>query len=768
MFVHGPKHTPPNLPTGTANDRTGTRRPVKVTVAASASPIHIPSNQDSARRPVPIPRTQQSVPATMWEEGVAKLEKDGNALRDQEGYKAFVSANNFFFARGCDLEKKGQFGKSAGSNLYSAHLPGAVTGRLTNIAPRLKRNQTEYAKEKINAFSAAVRGLDPRKRRSDPLASPAAKIGIHAAIASAREGKVFTAGLAATEQGSALSVADSVAGVAAGVTAGIYAVLSTSDAIDICASKREAERVGFANHVGARECMACLLRNETPTAEQSAAYCTFMAASRRLSRFNEHVRKNAERAQLAVLRDNTGYVPQAIVSNAKQIGATAGTIVGTGAQVLGSISGFLGVLTGALYVADGASVATQQSGRIRELKAAAQTRVNVPDSASVLRALSKPFDDNIERLHRQAKRERGFAISRIVKGSMESVIGAVGTGCGIALVVGVGVGTAGIALAVAGAALSVCFVASCAVKAGYAWKSEHTSKQRQRFAEQIAATMDRKELAQIFESAYLAGGDRRERNMRVVHTGDRQTGVQDKVIRLKRMDIVSNEYLALEVLAGFILDQSRAGLVNTPQAVTAPLLASDGNPIASEPTRLTSVVRQPIAAEAMTEIEFTQIINVLRQRRDAAEKAWQKLTPKSDFEKQQFFLDHDKADLWFIKASIAPSLGLKLRSAAGGKPNPVPAVVYRDAFVQSRNAVLDVARRADKKKGTRASAAVAGPNMSKDELFQKTTEALFGTVSRAEFLAAAKRVEDREDQLELGDWEMNTTMKAFVDQHIAA
>jgi hypothetical protein len=142
--------------------------------------------------------------------------------------------------------------------------------------------------------------------------------------------------------------------------------------------------------------------------------------------------------------------------------------------------------------------------------------------------------------------------------------------------------------------------------------------------------------------------------------------------------------------------------------------------------------------------------------------------PKSLLNKRQFFLDQEKADIWFIKASIAPSLGLKLRSAAGGKPNPVPAVVYRDAFVQSRNAVLDMANRANKKKGTRASAAAAGPNMSKDELFQKTTEALFGTVSRAEFLAAAKRVDDREDQLELGDWEMNTTMKAFVDRHNAA
>jgi hypothetical protein len=766
MFVHGPKHTPHNLQPCSASDHAATRRPVKVTVQATASPIHIPSNRDGAPNSVPVPRTHQAVPLTMWEEGVAVLEKNGKALRDQEGYKAFVRANNFFFARGCELEKKAQFDGCAGSNLYSAHLPGATASGLTNVAPRLKRNRTEYAKEKINAFSAAVRSLDPRKRPTDPLASPAGKIGIHAGIAGSRLAKVVTPGLAGIGQANALPVADGVAGIAGAVTSGIYAVLSTGDAIDICASKREAERIAFANHVGARECMACLLRDETPSAEQSAAYCTFMAASRRLGRFNQHVRKNAERSQLAMLRDDAGYMPQAIVSNTKQIGATAGTIMGAGAYVFTSVSGFLSVLTGALYVADGVSVAAQQSGRMAELKTAAQSPAWAPDSADVIRALGKPFEDNIERLQRQAKRERGFAISRIVKGSMESVIGAVGTGCGIALLVGVGVGTAGVALAIAGAALSVCFIATCAVKAGYAWKSEHTSKQRQRFAEQIAATMDRAELTQIFESAYLSTKDRGERDMRIVHTGDRQTGVQDKVIRLKKMDIVSNEYLALEVLAGFILDQSRTGPVGTPQPGTLASLAAVADADAPKPAALTSVVRQPIAAEAMSELEFTQIINVLRQRHSAAEAVWQKQTPKHALDKQQFFLDQEKADLWFIKASIAPALGLRLRTAAGGKPNPVPAVVYQDAFVKSRSAALDAARRAAQ--GGAASTAQRAHNVSEDVLFPATAEALFSTVSRAEFFAAAKRVEDRQDQLELGNWEMGTAMKIFVERLNAA
>jgi hypothetical protein len=767
MFVHGPKHIPANLPPTSAHGQTKLRPRMKVTVQASASPIHIPSNQHRAPSAVPLPRgAHQSAPSSMWEEGAAMLEKNGKALLDQDGYKAFVRANNFFFARGCELEKKGQFDRSTGSNLYSAHLPGASASGLRNPAPRLKRSRTEYAKEKINAFSAAVRSLDPRKRRGDPLASPATKIGIHAGIGGARLPKVVAPSLAGSVEASALQMADGVASVAGALTSGIYAVLSTTDAIDLCAGKREAERVAFANHVGARECMACLLRDETPSLEQSAAYCTFMAASRRLGRFNQHVRKNAERGQLAMLRDDAGYVPQSLVTSTKQIGATTGAIAGAGAHVLGSISGFLGVLTGALYVADGASVAAQQTGRMQELKAAAQTAVTVPDSAGVLRALSKPFDDNIERLHRQANRERGFAISRIVKGSMESVIGAVGTGCGIALLVGVGVGTAGIALAIAGAALSVCFIASCAVKAGYAWKSEHTSKQRQRFAEQIAATMDRKELEQIFESAYLSGGDRRERNMRIVHTGDQQTGVQDKLIRLKKMDIVSNEYLALDVLAGFILDQSRAGTVGMPGAARPAVMPDGVNADASDTVSFTSAVRQPVAAEAMSEIEFTQILNVLRQRRDAAEKAWQKHTPKQALDKQQFFLDHEKADIWFIKASIAPSLGLKLRSAAGGKQNPVPAVVYQDAFVQSRNAALDVAQRVAKKKAAATSQPV--PDISENAVFRMTAKVLFGKVSRAEFLAAAKRVEDGHDQLELGNWEMGTAMKQFVDRLNAA
>jgi hypothetical protein len=764
MFIHGPKHVPANLPPGAADGAAKSRRPVKITVQGTASPIPVSSNQGRARGPVPSPRAYAPASSTMLEKGVAMREKNGKVLRDPDGYQAFVSANNFFFARGCELERKGRFEKSAGTNLYSAHLPARSASGLMDVAPRLTRNRTEYAKENINAFSAAVRSLDPRKQRSAPLASPGTRIGIHAGIAGVRQAKMLASGLAATGQGNALQVADGVAGIAGALTSGIYAVLSTSDAIDVCASKREAERVGFANHVGARECMACLLRGDTPTAAQSSAYCIFMAASRRLGAFNPHVRKNAERAQLSMLRDDAGYVPQAIVTNTKQIGAAAGTVVGVGANVLASVSGFLGVLTGALYVADGASVAAQQSGRMRELKSAVQAPAGVPDSAAVLRALGKPFDDNIERLHRQARRERGFAISRIVKGSMESVIGAVGAGCGIALVVGVGVGTAGIALALAGAALSVCFIASCAVKAGYAWKSEHTSKQRQRFAEQIAATMDRKELAQIFESAYLGGGDRRERTMRIVHTGDRQTGVQDKAIRLKKMDIVSNEYLALEVLAGFILDQSRARPVGKIPPAIAPSLASETASDGSVPFAFTSALRQPISAEAMSEIEFTQIINALRRRRDATEIAWQKYTPKSILDKQQFFLDHDKADLWFIKASIAPSLGLRLRTAVGGKPDPVPAVVYRDAFEQSRNAVLDAAHRGEKKKGGTAATGQHNSTLSEDVVFHRTEQALFSTVSRAEFLAAAKRVDDRQDQLELGGWEMGTSMKRFMDR----
>jgi hypothetical protein len=408
--------------------------------------------------------------------------------------------------------------------------------------------------------------------------------------------------------------------------------------------------------------------------------------------------------------------------------------------------------------------------------AARQAPTAAADSADVLQALGKPFDDNIERLHRQAKRERGFAISRIVKGSMESVMGAVGAGCGIALVVGVSVGTAGVALAVAGAALSVCFIASFVAKTGYAWKSEHTSKQRQRFAEQTAATVDRKELAHIFESAYLPGADRKERTMRIVHTGDRQTGVQDKVIRLKRMDIVSNEYLALEVVAGFILDQSRAGLVGKPQPATSASLATDADSDSSatpppgfrsgatttpKPVPLGSVVRQPFAAEALSEIEFTQIFNVLRQRRDAATKAWKTHAPKDALSEPQFFMDQEKADLWFIKASIAPSLGLKLRSV-GGKPEAVPAAVYRDAFEACYEGALAQAQRAARKKGEAAATGHSKPRIPEAVIFDLTAKALFSTVSRAEFLAAADRVKARVDQLEIGNWESLAAMDRFV------
>lgn len=774
MFVHGTRHTPANLPPSQADSQAKAGRGTRISVQASASPIHSASRQDARGGLVPIPRSHQPAPSTMLEEGAAMLEKNGKALQDQDGYKAFVRANNFFFARGCELEKKGRFENAGGTNLYAAHLPGA--SRVMNTAPRLRRNRAEYAKEKINAFSAAIRSLDPRRRRTDPLATPANKTAIHGGIAAVRQAKLITSGVATSGGDAALHGAVGALNVASAVTSGIYAALSTSDAIDVCASKREAERIAFANHVGARECMACLLRGETPSEAQSAAYCTFMAASRRLGVLNQHVRKLEDRAQLALLRDDAGYMSQAIVTNTKQIGATAGTIVGTGAYVLASVSGFLSVFTGALYVADGASVAAQQTGRMRELKAARQAPTAATDSADVLQALAKPFDDNIERLHRQAKRERGFAISRIVKGSMESVMGAVGAGCGIALVVGVGVGTAGIALALAGVALSVCFIASCAVKTGYAWKSEHTSKQRQRFAEQIAATTDRKELAHIFESAYLSGVDRKERTMRVVHTGDRQTGVQDKVIRLKKMDILSNEYLALDVVAGFVLDQSRAGPVGKPQPATSATLATDVDPdgsatpppgyrsvatTAPTPVPLGSVVRQPFAAEALSEIEFTQIINVLRQRRDAAAKAWKTHTPKDALSERQFFLDHEKADLWFIKASIAPSLGLKLRSI-GGKPEAVPAAVYRDAFEACHEGALAQAQRAARKKGATTATGPSEPRIPEAVVFELTAKALFSTVSRAEFLAAAERVKARVDQLEIGKWESLAAMDRFI------
>jgi hypothetical protein len=501
-----------------------------------------------------------------------------------------------------------------------------------------------------------------------------------------------------------------------------------------------------------------------------------MAASRRLGAFNKHVRKGAERSQLASIRDNAGYVPAATINNAKQIGVAAGSIAGMGSQILGSVSGFFGVLTGALYVADGASVVAQQNGRMKELKAAKGTASALPPSADVLHALSKPFDANIDRLHRQAERDRGFAISRIVKGLMESVIGAVGSGFAIAAIVGVGVVTAGTAIAIAGAALSVCFIASCALKAGYAWKSEHTSKQRQRFAEQVAATTDRKELEQIFESAYVTGVDRRERNMRIVHTRDRQTGTQTRQVRLKKMDIISNEYLALEVLAGFILDQSldqsRTKPVGSPGTATLQVDGTDFGDGASGAAPMTSMVRQPIGVEAMSELEFTQIINALRIRKQAAEAAWKVQSSNDKLDERQFFLDQEKSDLWFIKKSIAPSLGLKLRTAAGGKQEDVPAVVFWDAFETCYGGAKVAAETAESKAGKRPpmkSALGSQPKDSQDSqdvvIFQKIADELFTRISRSEFLAAAVRVKDRQDQLDKLDedqWKTYLVMKRFV------
>jgi hypothetical protein len=263
MFVHGTRHHPANLPPGQATDQRKVGRPAKITVPDGASPIRIPSRQDDTQGPVPIPRARQPEPATIMEAGAAMLDNNGKTLRDQEGYQAFVRANNYFFARGCALEKKGHFGRHGGSNLYSAHLEGA--SRTVNVAPLLKKNHAERVKEKINAFAAAVRRLDPRNRPTGTLAGPVTMTATHAGIAAVR---LIATGLDGANASATLQVADGALGVMGSVTSVMYAVLSTSDAIDVCASKREAERIGFANQVGARECIACLLQGWHP--ERSA------------------------------------------------------------------------------------------------------------------------------------------------------------------------------------------------------------------------------------------------------------------------------------------------------------------------------------------------------------------------------------------------------------------------------------------------------------------------------------------------------------------
>lgn len=393
-------------------------------------------------------------------------------------------------------------------------------------------------------------------------------------------------------------------------------VFSAKDAIDLEGSIDTAKNQLMRHAQGA---CRFLLDSQNESVEDAVAYRSFMAAARKVPELDRDASDGFFRARLSAVRDGAPVMAGAIAVNAKNIGVaahTVGTIAGAG---LGIAAGAAAMISAPVDIVQGVSehkTAQRNIAAIEKRGERLQGWKKTPTPSKLRQAVAKAYGHHQGRLLRQEQRASVFASLRSGKGVLAFGLGSASAAASIAVLCGVATAaTGGLFLGIAAGVLGTFFLGMVAYKQYRRWKTENTSKQRQRQAQALIATHSFEQLLDMCERgeckrvAFESGGKLEYQTVRVSE----------------------NEYLALHLVAVRL----------------ARHIAGSGNAYDD------AEVREFLEIIGFDELDIKALIRVVRA-------------------------EPSDRQVEFIKMQIAGAFGAPFRTE-NGRERALPAQVYIDA-----------------------------------------------------------------------------------------
>lgn len=668
--------------------------------------------------------------ALLVDEDPVDLPAKGNK-REVDSPLSFTDASDYINFRGQKNAKRSKFSKMNKENKYQYK-----DGRLTNldsgeaVKPELLPSFSERWNAVANRFYESFRRIDPRSSREVRMGAGKGSRALDLGIAGARTAKFGFNGPAYAfnpklghESGPLLEMqkGDAAFSLVSTVTTLQYAVTAVTDVLTDKAGKRRALRDAITHHAGAMACQEARAAGRTPSAEGSWAFLSFMQASRSLEKFNKEVSNLRRRRAIGGWRDGPISILPALVNNARSFGSIfhwspEPTNWLAGASGVGSVANGTCYLTEGIFTSQ--SIARRQKQMrqlLRRFRAAWEE-----GAMKEIKDIAPTLLHHYKRVCRQLRWERGLAVSRSIKGTVEIILG-------LALVVlsalALGGGSFGVVPTVLGIALAawgILYLISCGIRQSRLWAVEHRSKKRQRMAEQYVALHGRFGLVDLLKSSGEAGKDEQPTGD-IVPTRYRQRGVVKDAVKSQAFDPLANEYLALEMITELFIR------------------AADEEHTDAEIDLLWEQLPFVNAYQQLATQELRELINFLRLDREQARFDWRFQGKGTRLAEAQFWRDTDDRHSWMIKRVIAPALGIRLR-AVRGEQEPAPAIVYTKEFESLYTAAAQKAKISD-----RLFARV--DSHERAAVFEVLCKDMFasGRMSVREFINAHDRLEARRD-----------------------
>lgn len=407
--------------------------------------------------------------------------------------------------------------------------------------PAWKRTHwSENVQARLDGFSRAVRCLVTGKDKGGNLIDLP-----RAAIMSGTGSALAVIKPAVNEQvvihvGAAAGKISAAAGTAAGLPFGLIGGASAGkDVVDLLSRKHRAVRTMIDCREGAQRHVADP-GNSRP--EDKLAFLNFMEASQKIPKLKDAARQDKVRTYVGAAQSGAGLLPGAASANASAIAKAVTVLPALANAALSVVGSVCGIFSGAVQIFMGQGDYARASGQragIKEKKAALERwAVKLPGDP-VMQKIQGTVQSSLERIARHGVRERGFAIFKIAKGVLDIGVGATGGAFALGALAGLSgatLATGGLALAITATLIGTIYAGAMLSKMYMKWKSDYRAKDRQRQAHELILKSGGD--AARLEDAF--GAAQRE-TLTIARAGGKQ--------KVKRVEIATNEYVALHLLA---------------------------------------------------------------------------------------------------------------------------------------------------------------------------------------------------------------------------